>query len=716
MKKGLVLCLCLVLLLGTVSVCAQEPELRPENMWKYVLGTDEYGYTYAILTGGKANFDAKTLTVPLTLDGYLVREIGANAFQVFDEAEEIILHESIQRIGAYAFAGLPKLQRVQIPENACLYHIEDGAFANCRRLEEITLPDNLRTLGERVFAYCVALKSLTIPQNVQFPDGMVIEYCDRLETVEVQGDYAHLGLFLADCLNLKKMIFSGDIASVDAAFPHNFFECLERVDSHDPRVFTKPREMTIVGKRATPIEETAVRIGVPFVSLKETDEKTFAAQTAYADRLKELGLFLGTEKGYELDRPMTRAEAVTMLYRVLFMIPGAGNFNATHPFTDVPDWAYVPVAMAYTGGITYGVSDTLFGTDERIPVNQYLTFMLRALGYDSLDFDWDMPYGLATHLRLLPPEVSLRDFTRGDAVAITAAALFAPLKHADMTLGEKLATMGIYPKEAFDRVFAQNPFASYADKLKKIEGADLSILEPLPTNTFAHNSALLFGEDLAYIVRTTLTLNEQNQVEKTAQSGWFYTVDTEGNVLEHHLEGVYDYEDYFPDNTNRELLRLCMSRWSEDGLRAMHAAGVLVYRQPTHDEVLSDIVLNGDGTRRVEILEEFDECSLVANYLGGVPHGGNVSMMLVYKAGSSMGDGMVVWLPAPASSFYGNETLPHTMTISDDQRTMVYTYTFAERLEASIAPSMPTMLIHEKGTYVYTVNLQTGTHTLEIIP
>ena len=36
-----------------------------------------------------------------------------------------------------------------------------------------------------------------------------------------------------------------------------------------------------------------------------------------ADQLKALGLFQGTEQGYELDRAPTRAEAATMLVRLL---------------------------------------------------------------------------------------------------------------------------------------------------------------------------------------------------------------------------------------------------------------------------------------------------------------------------------------------------------------------------------------------------------------
>ncbi len=707
MKKMMALLLCLVIILPAI------PAFAEEDMWQYVLGTDEYGIPYAILTGGKANFDAKSLTVPLTLDGYLVREIGAKAFQTFGEVEEIILHTSVQKIGAYAFAGLPKLQKVAIPENSFLFYIEDGAFMNCRNLREITLPKNLLSIGQQTFSYCTSLKEMTVPKNVQSLNGVVLEYCDALEKVSVQCDCENLGLFIADCYSLKELAFSGDIASVDEYFDHNFFESEERVDPKSPRIFTTPRKMTVIGHRGTLIEETAKRIGVPFVSLKERDEKTYAVQTAYADQLKELGLFLGTDNGYELDRPMTRAEAVTMLYRVFFVYPGGASFNASHPFTDVPDWAYSPVACAYTDGLTYGISETKFGSDMPVTVNQYLTFMLRAMGYEAIDFDWDSPYGLATRLRMLPPDTALKHFTRGDAVAITAATLFAPLKQGDMTLGEKLASIGVYQKEEFDRVFAENPFEGYYAKLAKAEEVVLPEWTPMKSNQQFRNSVLFLGKDLAFIVRTHVTVNKENVLENETVTDGFFEVNEAGEVTDFHYDGVFDFEDYFPESISRSKLRKDLSRWNADLFKELHAAGVLFYQKPTHDAVLADILV--DDMRTYTIVHETEEYSLAEVVLGGTPHGSYSSLMLVYKEPSLLGDGTVVSLPLPQETFWGNAHTPDSFEFSEDGKTLVYTKTFADKLEVSIDPSVPSRLVHEKGTYAYTVNLETGDVSLEII-
>ena len=80
-----------------------------------------------------------------------------------------------------------------------------------------------------------------------------------------------------------------------------------------------------------------------------------------ADFLKALELFKGTDKGYELDKSLTRLEALIMLIRL------SGNeMNALypeeeyeHPFTDAPEWegAESYMAYAYANKIVNGIAN-----------------------------------------------------------------------------------------------------------------------------------------------------------------------------------------------------------------------------------------------------------------------------------------------------------------------------------------------------------------------
>ena len=62
--------------------------------------------------------------------------------------------------------------------------------------------------------------------------------------------------------------------------------------------------------------------------------------TASAEHLSELGLFRGSEQGYELDRAPTRGEAAAMLVRLLGAEDVAQSMAYTAPFVSPPSYRY----------------------------------------------------------------------------------------------------------------------------------------------------------------------------------------------------------------------------------------------------------------------------------------------------------------------------------------------------------------------------------------
>ena len=57
-----------------------------------------------------------------------------------------------------------------------------------------------------------------------------------------------------------------------------------------------------------------------------------------AEALKSLGIFQGTNKGFELESTLTREQAVTLIVRLLGAEAEAKEKSAEHPFTDVLAW------------------------------------------------------------------------------------------------------------------------------------------------------------------------------------------------------------------------------------------------------------------------------------------------------------------------------------------------------------------------------------------
>ena len=151
------------------------------------------------------------------------------------------------------------------------------------------------------------------------------------------------------------------------------------------------------------------------------------------------GLFLlGLAQGYDttgtnfgLTDKMTRVQTVVQVIRFLGVENEVKAGNFSHPFSDVPAWAKNYVGYAYANNITKGVSATKFGTDDVTTEAQYLTFMLRAIGYSDAqgDFTWSDPYAFSNKVGMTPTDKKGIVFDRGDAFRFAWNALFADAKN-----------------------------------------------------------------------------------------------------------------------------------------------------------------------------------------------------------------------------------------------------------------------------------------------
>lgn len=123
---------------------------------------------------------------------------------------------------------------------------------------------------------------------------------------------------------------------------------------------------------------------------------------ALADALKAMGMFQGGDtgygSGYDLERAPTRIEGLIMFLRLLGEEQAALSYTGACPFGDIPAWAQRYAAYAYDRGYTRGVGtggtgELVFGTQNTITAGEYVTFVLRALGYSDSgstpDFIWD---------------------------------------------------------------------------------------------------------------------------------------------------------------------------------------------------------------------------------------------------------------------------------------------------------------------------------------
>ena len=76
------------------------------------------------------------------------------------DARKVILSESIQSIGDYAFSGYYCIEEVEIRGN--LQTIGEGAFQGCRNLRTMNFPDTLQSLGKDCFKDCNSLQIIDV--------------------------------------------------------------------------------------------------------------------------------------------------------------------------------------------------------------------------------------------------------------------------------------------------------------------------------------------------------------------------------------------------------------------------------------------------------------------------------------------------------------------------------------------------------------------------
>lgn len=189
------------------------------------------------------------------------------------------------------------------------------------------------------------------------------------------------------------------------------------------------------------------------VSAHGADVGEADAQTLYG-----LGLFRGVgtlEDGspdFALENALTRQEAVAMLVRLLGEEQTALNGSWELPFTDVAEWAKPYVGYAYARGLTNGVSAAAFGGTQTVTATQYLTFVLRALGYASgTDFPWNAAWELTDRLGMTHGEYRAENndaFLRGDAAFVSRSALQTDCKAESGTLLDTLTAKGAVSEEA----------------------------------------------------------------------------------------------------------------------------------------------------------------------------------------------------------------------------------------------------------------------------
>jgi len=141
--------------------------------------------------------------------------------------EVITLPKELISIGRSEFRNCSSLTSISLPEGVT--NIEEEAFYNCAALANISLPEGLKSIRNSVFSRCAALTSISLPERVTTIGDYAFYNCKALANISLPEGLRSIG----------KEAFSGCAALTSISLP-------ERVTSIGNYAFYKCTVLTKV--------------------------------------------------------------------------------------------------------------------------------------------------------------------------------------------------------------------------------------------------------------------------------------------------------------------------------------------------------------------------------------------------------------------------------------------------------------------------------------
>ena len=188
---------------------------------------------------------------------------------VFSYSESLLAFDELQyftsltEIADYEFDECYNLHRITLPKN--IKRIGNSAFYGCSDLKEIEIPVGVTVIGEYAFADCNDLTSIVIPEGVTTIGESAFSSCDRLRSAHIAQSVESFGIDLngysedgerqpfSNCYALE--IFSGKFASDDGR-SLIVDDALVSFAPANISSYTIPEGVKIIGRMSFPIPYT----------------------------------------------------------------------------------------------------------------------------------------------------------------------------------------------------------------------------------------------------------------------------------------------------------------------------------------------------------------------------------------------------------------------------------------------------------------------------
>ena len=135
-----------------------------------------------IVSGGDYYYQDYNDTKHYTSDD----EIGVGFFSKCKGLKAITLPGNLKSVGESAFQECSSLETLNLPSG--ITSIGNYAFLECENLKSVTLPSGLISIGDRAFYGCISLTSLDLPSSLTTVGELALAGCSQLTSLTLHSN------------------------------------------------------------------------------------------------------------------------------------------------------------------------------------------------------------------------------------------------------------------------------------------------------------------------------------------------------------------------------------------------------------------------------------------------------------------------------------------------------------------------------------------------
>ena len=188
-------------------------------------GTNTLAVTYYSGTAAVNNHVSGDVVIPSSVEHnnvtYSVTSIGSSAFAGCRSLTSVSIPNSVTSIGSSAFSGCRSLTSVSIPNSVT--SIESYAFSGCSGLTSVSIPNSVTSIEGGAFKNCSGLTSVTIPNSVTSIGSATFEACSSLTSVTIPNSVTSIESYaFYACSSLTSVTIPNSLTAIGN---YTFYAC-----------------------------------------------------------------------------------------------------------------------------------------------------------------------------------------------------------------------------------------------------------------------------------------------------------------------------------------------------------------------------------------------------------------------------------------------------------------------------------------------------------